>query len=88
MDLELLWVLGSLATVGIGGYAAVRLVNLFLGRMEGKLPGVTEELDELRARVDELEAERARVTELEERVDFTERVLAGEGQSRKLEASS
>ena len=82
-------VMVTMATVGFGGYAAGRLINILLRRMEGSGgPEALAELAELRARVEELEADRGRVLELEERVDFTERVLAGEGQARRLEASS
>ena len=82
-------VMVTMATVGFGGYAAVRLINILLRRMEGSGgPEALAELAELRARVEELEADRGQVLELEERVDFTERVLAGEGQARRLEASS
>jgi hypothetical protein len=90
MDPDLLSFVGvmvTFATVGLGGYTAIRVINLVLGRLEAKgSPMLTAELDELRARVEELEAERARLVELEERVDFTERVLAGDAQGRNLEA--
>ena len=82
-------VMVTMATVGFGGYAAVRLINILLRRMEGSGgPEALAELAELRARVEELEADRGRVLELEDRVDCTERVLAGDGQGRRLEASS
>ena len=82
-------VIAMFATVGLGGYTAIRLLNILFGRLEKKAPaGLAGELDDLRARIEELEAERARIVELEERVDFTERVLAGDGQGRNLEAPS
>jgi hypothetical protein len=81
-------VVATMATVGFGGYAAIRFLNILLGRMEGRGgPEALAELADLRARVEELEAERGRMVELEERVDFTERVLAGDGQARRLEGS-
>lgn len=82
-------VIATMATIGLGGYAAIRLINILFGRMEGKdnLPPGSD-VEELRARIEELEADRGRLLELEERVDFTERVLAGDSQVRnKLEAS-
>ena len=86
--LSFMAVMASLATVGLGGYTAIRVVNIVLRRLEGKGGSALDgELDELRARVEQLEAERAHLLELEERVDFTERVLAGDGQGRRLEAS-
>ena len=92
MDPDLLKFAGvmlTFATVGLGGYTAIRVINLVLGRLESKAsPALAAELDELRARVEELEVERGRLVELEERVDFTERVLAADGQGRKLEAPS
>ena len=86
--LNFMAVIASVATVGLGGYTAIRVVNVLLRRLEGKggSAGFDGELDDLRARVEHLEAERARMLELEERLDFAERVIAGEGQGRRLEA--
>ena len=85
--LNFMAVIASVATVGLGGYTAIRVVNVLLRRLEGKGgAGHDGELDDLRARVEQLEAERTHLLELEERVDFTERVLAGDGQGRRLEA--
>jgi hypothetical protein len=87
--LEFMAVVATVATVGLGGYTAIRVLNIMLRRMEGKgAAGHEGELDDLRARVEQLEAERVHLVELEERVDFTERVLAGDSQARRLEASS
>ena len=86
--LEFMAVVATVATVGLGGYTAIRVLNIKLRRMEGRgAAGHEDELDDLRARVEQLESERGHLLELEERVDFTERVLAAEGQARRLEAS-
>ncbi|MGE3617297.1 MAG: hypothetical protein AB7L66_15605 [Gemmatimonadales bacterium] len=56
--------------------------RLALRKGVGEVPGLTtgqmaaERLEELEARVAQLEAAEARVVELEERLDFTERLLA------------
>lgn len=85
--LSFMVVMASMATIGLGGYTAIRVINVVLKRIEGKSgAGFIGELDDLRARVEQLEADRAHVLELEERVDFTERVLAGDSQGRRLEA--
>ena len=86
--LRFIAVMVSVAAVALGGYTAIRVINIVVRRLEGKGGSALDgELDDLRARVEQLEAERAHLLELEERVDFTERVLAGEGQARRLEAS-
>ena len=68
----------TFATIGFGGYALIRFVNLKFRRLEGGTPSaeVLAELDDLRVRVQELEGDRGRVLELEERVDFAERLLS------------
>lgn len=86
--LSFMAVMATMATVGLGGYTAIRVINVVVRRLEGRGGSALDgELDDLRARVEQLEAERAHLLELEERVDFTERVLAGDGQARRLEAS-
>lgn len=86
--LSFMAVIATMATVGLGGYTAIRVINVVVRRLEGRGGSALDgELDDLRARVEQLEAERAHLLELEERVDFTERVLAGDGQARRLEAS-
>jgi hypothetical protein len=59
-------------------YAGFVAIRLWERRMESKTgsPELLRELDELRARVAGLESVEARVQELEERVDFSERLLA------------
>lgn len=60
----------------VGGYTGIRFANAWASRLtrNDRDENVSAELDELRARVQELES--VRLTELEERVDFTERLLA------------
>lgn len=81
MDSDFLTFIGvvlTFATIGLGGYAAIRMLNVKLRRFEDRAPsaGSLAELDDLRSRVQELEGERERLLELEERVDFAERLLA------------
>ena len=54
------------------------LIRAFARRIEGGVPGaeMQAELDGLRERVRQLEEVPQRMAELEERVDFTERVVA------------
>jgi len=69
-------------TIGATMIAVVRLLGpiatAFGRRLEGKdsTHAVDAELDALRERLGEVESLRERVMELEERVDFTERMLA------------
>ena len=63
------------------------LMRAIARRIEGKVkgdPALLEEIDHLRARVADLEAMQIRMGELEERVDFTERLLAQKGEAREL----
>lgn len=73
----------------VGGFVAVfwPLMRAIARRIEGKGrtdPALLEELDHLRGRVNDLETMQMRMGELEERVDFTERLLAQKGESREL----
>ena len=73
----------------VGGFVAVfwPLMRAIARRIEGKGrtdPALLEELDHLRSRVNDLEAMQMRMGELEERVDFTERLLAQKSESREL----
>jgi len=71
---------GVLLAVGGAGtitYAAIALTSAFTERLRGKRAAVaTDDLDEIRARLEASDALEARVMELEERVDFAERLLA------------
>jgi Tfp pilus assembly protein PilO len=78
-----------IALAFIGGVVAIfwPLMRAIARRIEGKAkpdPALLEELDHLRSRVGELEAMQFRMAELEERVDFTERLLAQKSESREL----
>jgi hypothetical protein len=73
----------------VGGFVAVfwPLARAIARRVEGKVkadPALLEEIDHLRGRVGDLEAMQMRMAELEERVDFTERLLAQKSESREL----
>lgn len=88
--IDIVWaqnVLFPLLGMGLGGLAMFwlyRTVNRWIDRKhehETALRGATAggpELEHLRARVEALEGTADRLLELEERVDFTERVLARE----------
>jgi hypothetical protein len=64
------------------------LVKAIARRIEGKHlapdPGLLAELEDLRSRMGELEQNQARVHELEERIDFTERLLAQQREQSRL----
>ena len=82
MDFETLFkiIVAAAAIVGIpvGAYAAVVAARAIWVKGEPAAidPGLRAQVDALEARVHQLEGEHDRVLELEERVDFTERVLA------------
>jgi len=73
-------VLAIIAIAAVAGIALVLypIARALARRLEGR--GVSQDLlqqvDELRERVRDLEASQHRVAELEERLDFTERLLA------------
>jgi hypothetical protein len=73
-------IVGAAAVVGIpvGAYAAVVATRAIWikGEPTPADPVLKAQVDALEARVHQLEAEQDRMLELEERVDFTERVLA------------
>jgi hypothetical protein len=73
----------------VGGFVAVfwPLMRAIARRIEGKAstdPALLEEIEHLRARVGDLESMQIRMGELEERVDFTERLLAQKSDVREL----
>jgi hypothetical protein len=84
------WGVTMLITLALVGGVVVVLLPLmraFARRIEGKArpdPALLDELDHLRARVSDAEAMQHRLTELEERVDFTERLLAAKHEPREL----
>lgn len=63
------------------------LMRAIARRIEGRAqldPAIHEELEQLRARVGEVDALSHRVAELEERLDFTERMLAQKAAPERL----
>jgi hypothetical protein len=62
------------------------IMRAFGRRLEGRAgadPAVKADIDHLHARLGEVDALRTRVLELEERVDFTERLLAQTHEAQK-----
>jgi hypothetical protein len=65
------------------------VMRAFARRLEGKAggdPALRAEVDQLHARISEVDTLHARILELEERVDFTERLLAQVQQPSRLNA--
>ena len=62
------------------------LVRALARRLEGRNvgTGVEAELDELRGRLQEMELSQVRMAELEERLDFTERLLAQQAENARV----
>ena len=82
MDFETLikLVIALAAAVGIpvGAYAAIAATRaIWIKGEPGKLGA--DDVEALRHRVEELESQMARLAELEDRLDFTERLLAQPG---------
>jgi Tfp pilus assembly protein PilO len=64
------------------------IMRAFARRLEGKGgadPALRGEVEQLHARVAEVEALQSRIAELEERVDFTERLLAQNREPDRLQ---
>ncbi len=84
--LQLLGVLLAVVCAGTIGYAAFMLVTSLGRRLKRNdnpaLPA--EELEAIRERLAEADQLEARVTELEERMDFTERMLAQQRDAERL----
>jgi hypothetical protein len=79
MNPEVPWIIfGSLSMLGLGGWLLRPLVLGLARRLEGRGHDteMLAEMDELRAQVRELDGVQHRIAELEDRVDFTERMLA------------
>jgi len=85
---------GFAIPVGILGVVGATAVTVMLGPVGKAIAGrisartaagiAPEELDEIHARLQELEQTQARFAELEERVDFTERLLAQHQEQERL----
>lgn len=71
----------------VAGIILLPIIRAWARRIEGRHadPAVAGELDHLRNRVAELEGIQHRVAELEERVDFSERLLAQGRESQPVE---
>lgn len=76
--------LGAMALC-IGGYGILRHYALKSLPPESESSGAWR-VAELEERLAELEGVATRVAELEERLDFTERLLAQQGEAKRLEA--
>jgi hypothetical protein len=74
---------GALLAWKLLGPLAQALARRLEGRAAGD-PGTGRELTELQVRVRELEAQQGRVLELEERLDFTERLLAQQRDATRI----
>ena len=82
----------ALVLTSLGFFAAVVLitypiVRALARRLEGRSapdPALAAEVEELRARVAELEQRQGTLHELEERIDFTERLLAQQREQARL----
>jgi Tfp pilus assembly protein PilO len=63
------------------------IVRAFARRLEGKAgdSGLKAEVEHLQARLGEIEGLQSRIAELEERVDFTERLLAQSREPDRLQ---
>ena len=64
------------------------IMRAFARRLEGKAggdPALRADVDQLHSRLAEVDMLQARVTELEERVDFTERLLAQNREPDRLQ---
>jgi hypothetical protein len=89
MDSEKLLVAGMmLAVMVLIGKVVIPIAQAYARRVEGKAGGLQQagEFAELEARVRELEVREARMAELEERLDFTERLLAQQRDPGRLGA--
>lgn len=89
MDPEKVLVAGMmLAVMVLIGKVVIPIANAYARRVEGRGTGPVQstELAELEARVHELELREARMAELEERLDFTERLIAQQRDGTRLGA--
>jgi Tfp pilus assembly protein PilO len=84
---------GSVLLIIIAALAATVIIlwpvmRAFGRRLEGKAggdPALRSDVDQLHSRLAEVDLLQARVTELEERVDFTERLLAQNREPDRLQ---
>ncbi|MEO8201184.1 MAG: hypothetical protein ABI679_11730 [Gemmatimonadota bacterium] len=79
MDHDVLNMFGVLLAIGGAGvmtYGGAVMIRAFARRMDRRIGPDEADLDDIRDRLGGLEAMQARIGELEERVDFSERLLA------------
>ena len=89
MDSEKVLIAGMmLAAMVFLGKLLIPIAQAYSRRIEGSTPSTlpSAELADLEARVRELEARESRVAELEERMDFSERMLAQHRDQARLGA--
>ena len=73
--------------VSVAAYAAIvatRAIWVKPVEQGDKVSALAEEVESLRSRLNEVESQQARVAELEERLDFTERMLASQRDAARL----
>jgi len=76
--MRIVFLVFSLTVTGILAYGGVTVIGLLRKRLRSPSAAglASDELDAIHARLDAADALEQRVAELEERVDFTERILA------------
>ncbi len=73
--------------VPVAAYAAIvatRAIWVKPAEQGTKVTELAEEVESLRTRLNEVETQQARIAELEERLDFTERMLASQRDAARL----
>jgi hypothetical protein len=87
VDPELPYVVfGTLALASLVGWLIRPLIISFGRRLEGQAagPALQAEVDELRFKLQEMNAVQQRLGEVEERLEFTERLLAKQQEPERL----
>ena len=80
------FVIAMLTTITIIVWLITRAFGRWLGRKGDPDPALRAEVEELHTRLAEMDSLHSRLLELEERVDFTERLLAQTQQPDRLGA--
>ena len=87
MDSSIWNLLGVMVSIGLAATIPIGAVMLFkalASRLERRPELPENELESIRARLEDVDELKARIVELEERVDFSERMLAQHEQFRQL----
>jgi hypothetical protein len=91
MDADVLKVLFMLLSIGLAGtltFGSMAIIRAFARRIErghsGDLNTLADQVEYLRQKVEEGEGAQARIAELEERLEFTERMLAQQREAPRL----